>query len=141
MVWTLLVDRIGTPFSSFTHEHRNFVKKKKKQSNQTRFLLSSYHTFLPLGVREGEGFFCYEWNAAVGKALGYMTWEYSPKKGLERRVLNTLDRLVKGAVIIGLLAPSSYINTYSFLEAGGFCLFLFAFAHGPTTRSGPPAVL
>lgn len=51
MVCTLLVDSIGTPFSSFTYEDPNFVKKNK-QSDQIRFFAVQLPSFLLEG---GEG--------------------------------------------------------------------------------------
>lgn len=52
MVWTLLVDSIGTPFSSFTYEDANFVKKTK-QSDQISF----FAVQLPSWKEGREGFF------------------------------------------------------------------------------------
>lgn len=42
MVWTLLVDNIGTPFSSLTHEDANFVKR---QPNQVRIFAGQLFSF------------------------------------------------------------------------------------------------
>lgn len=81
MVWMLLVDNIGTPFSSFTHEDPNFVKG-------SRIRLESLLTSYPLStVGEDLFFFLYMdhscWRSTEFGRYWYMTWEYSKRLGSE----------------------------------------------------------
>lgn len=129
MVWTLLVDNIGTPFSSSTHEDANFVKRQPNQINIYAGQQPSFHW------GKGVIFFllCMD-RQLLGKnriwTPLYITWEYSKRLGAKHFI--HIGSVEKWGVIM-VFCPSSYILLLSHLGGGrGEVLFLlFPWTHGP----------